>query len=189
MTTNKVFGIGFHKTGTTSVGRALEILGYRNCHGAKAIRSNMGELSMMEHLFKKDLRQIFEIAQDFDSFNDNPWFIIYRELDRQFPNSKFILTTRSVNHWMDSMVNSFKNYDTAFRLWIYGKPNPVANETIYQKRYLEHNEQVLEYFKYRKQDLLVLNIDDMDKWTSICNFLEKKIPLIEFPHLNKQHPN
>ena len=81
----KVFGIGFHKTAPTSLAKALSYLGYRVTGPNWVDNPNPLE---------KVCKMAFELANKFDAFQDNPWPILYKELDRKFPGSKFILTLR-----------------------------------------------------------------------------------------------
>lgn len=48
-----------------------------------------------------------ELARQFDAFGDNPWAVLYRELDTTFPGSKFILTTRDPDKWYASACKYF----------------------------------------------------------------------------------
>jgi len=52
--------------------------------------------------------------------------------------------------------------------------------------YRKHNATVLEYFKDRPSDLLVLNMEtpSMSKWRELCHFFSKPIPAISFPQEN-----
>ncbi len=53
----KIFGIGWAKTGTTTLGRCLELLGYRH----------VGQrLDLVPHLEKGDLAAIHEVAAEAD---------------------------------------------------------------------------------------------------------------------------
>ena len=59
----KVFGIGFHKTATTSLANALSYLGYRATGPNSVDNPNIAE----------DVYKIaFEFANRFDAFQDNP---------------------------------------------------------------------------------------------------------------------
>ena len=147
MKQRKVFGIGFHKTGTTSLGKALSLLSYNHCHGAGPIRKALGHQKMMKLLFDTEYEPILEFASQFDSCNDNPWYLLYQQLDQNYPDSKFILTTRNEEEWLDSVCHHFGNSVSPFRLWIYGKPDPIGNEELYLSRYRRHNKEVREYFK------------------------------------------
>jgi hypothetical protein len=187
MKKTKVFCIGFHKTGTTSLGATLELLGYKNCHGAQILRKQLGDLKMMELIFRKEYDPLFEIADQYDSLNDNPWFILYKELDVRFPGSKFILMLRDEDSWLASCKKYFREASPSFkfRLWIYGKGLPIGNEQRYLKVYRNHNSEVLTYFKNRPNDLLIINIEDEDKLQKIKGFLNLTGIEIEFPHLNR----
>jgi hypothetical protein len=181
----KVIGIGFHKTGTTSLGRALEILGYSNLHGAGNVRNQLGNAEMMRLLYENQLDPILQIAEQAQSMEDNPWFSIYPQMDSYFPGSKFILTIREDEKWLKSALKYFKG-ESDFRKWIYGHGSPVGNESIFQERYRLHNAQVLAYFKHRPKDLLVVDWEKGAGWPELCKFLGNAIPQQPFPHLNKK---
>ena len=52
------------------------------------------------------------------------------------------------------------------------------------KAYDNHCADVTEYFKYREDDLLTINIcDDKDGWEKLCLFLNKPIPKVDFPFI------
>lgn len=125
------------------------------------------------------------IVAEHDAFQDNPWPIIYKELDERYPGSSFILTIRDPDAWIGSQVKHFGMLETCMRKWIYGVGCPEGNEDIYLTRYQQHNEEVLDYFKNRKDDLLVMDLAQMDGWSMLCPFLGKKVPRKPFPHANK----
>ena len=177
----KVFGIGFHKTGTSSLGLALEHLGYR-VSGANGARDPQISQEIV-------LQMAFRLVDEYEynAFKDNPWPIIYRELDAQYPGSKFILTIRPTNEWITSVVRHFDTSYTPMRKWIYGVGYPKGNEEIYMARYERHNREVMAYFQDRPHDLLVLRMTEGDGWEKLCTFLGKEVPMIPFPHANKMH--
>lgn len=172
----KVFCIGFHKTGTTSLGRALTRLGYRvtgpNGVHDPDIRANV-------------LPMACELIEQYDAFQDNPWPIIFREMDQRCPDSKFILSLRDTDSWLASQVRHFGTAETPMREWIYGVGCPEGNEDIYRRRYDSHNRDVLAYFESRPDDLLVVDLTKGDGWDELCPFLEVDKPPMPFPHSNK----
>ena len=182
----KVFVIGFHKTGLTSLGAALSLLGYEVCHRAKPVREVLGHDHMMDLLQEKNYAPIFSIAQSFNAFHDNPWFWLYKELDAEFPKSKFILSTRKEKDWLKSANNYFGTSSSDFRQLVYGEASMVGNETLYLNRYRRHNEEVRAWFKNRPSQLLELDIIARPGWNTLCNFLHKPVPKSPFPHLNKR---
>ena len=119
---SKIFCLGLHKTGTSSLGRALEFLGYKNCYGATHLRRQIGESKLMQALFSKQYEPLIDFAENYDAFNDLPWSVLYEALDDHFPDSKFILTTREDDAWLVSAKRYFGDTSSPFRLWMYGKP-------------------------------------------------------------------
>jgi hypothetical protein len=176
----KVFGIGFHKTGTSSLGLALKHLGYR-VGGPNGVRE---PLISQESALQMAFRLVDEY--EYNAFKDNPWPIIYRELDAQYPGSKFILTIRPTKEWISSAVRHFDTHYTPMRKWIYGVGYPKGNEEIYVARYERHNREVMAYFQDRPHDLLILNLAEGNGWEKLCRFLEKEGPTIPFPHANQK---
>jgi hypothetical protein len=185
VTGQKVFGIGFHKTGTTSLGAALTALGYTTCDGAGVLREVVGHSEMMRLLRAHELEPIMRVAERYDGFTDNPWFILFRELDQRFPGSKFILTVRDERRWLESAVRYFGETDSELREWIYGAGRPVGNEQRWLERYREHLTQVKAHFRDRPDDLLVVDWEQGGGWDDLEKFLGRPAPSRAFPHLTK----
>jgi Sulfotransferase domain len=172
----KVFCIGFHKTGTTSLGRALELLGYRVV-GATGV--NDPDIGEHVHALAD------QMLERYDAFQDNPWPLIYRYLDERCPGSKFILTVRSPEAWIRSQVEHFGLTETPMRQWIYGAGCPQGHEELYLRRFRSHGEEVRRYFAERPRDLLVMDLARGDGWEQLCPFLGVAVPAVEFPFANK----
>ena len=174
----KVFGIGFHKTATTSLKLALEHLGYR-VSGPDGVND--------PDIATRVIDLVEQRAARFDAFQDNPWPIVYRHLDERFPGSRFILTIRPVEKWIASQLRHFGEAETPMRRWIYGDHagSPAGNEAIYTARYNQHNAEVMAYFRDRPDDLLVMDVTAGDGWEKLCPFLGRPVPSIGFPHANK----
>lgn len=173
----KVFGIGFHKTGTTSLRNALSILGYRVTGPNFSNEEDLGD----------DLpERAARLAEQYDAFQDNPWPILYREMDERFPGSKFVLTIRDADRWYASTLGHFGANDTPRRKRIYGDNagHPAGNERVYKDRYNAHNREVMAYFADRPNDLLVMDLAKDDGWEKLCPFLGHSIPKMPFPHSN-----
>ena len=174
-TSTKVFCIGFHKTGTTSLERALEYLGYRVI-GRKRLKGLYSHADLFE--------ACCDLVPRYNAFQDNPWPLFYRELDQRFPGSKFILTVRPPEAWLRSQVKHFGVKMSRMRQWIYGKGCPEGNEAVYLARYNNHNAAVVDYFRERPRDLLVIDLTAGAGWTEICRFLGHSLPNVPFPRSN-----
>ena len=172
----KVFCIGFHKTGTSSLGAALTILGY-SVTGPNGVNDpNIGDnvLSMAD-----------ELSEVFDAFQDNPWPVLYERMDKKYPGSKFILTIRDSKDWIRSQVRHFGGQKTPMREWIYGAGCPKGNEETYIGVYERHNQAVLSYFRERPNDFIVMDLTRGAGWKDLCAFLDKPIIDGSFPHHNR----
>ena len=174
----KVFCIGLHKTGTTSLAKALTILGYR------VVDYPSIRLLGNRFLWLKGTQ-----LNDYNCFTDATIVPLYKKLDKKFPNSKFILTTRSIDSWLDS-CSKWPNFlrpnvvgkRKIYRERVLGDKN--YNEEAFKRKYNEHYEDVMKYFKSREDDLLELDIAQDNKWEDISAFLNKPIPDSPYPHSN-----
>lgn len=201
----KIFGIGNNKTGTTSLRRAMEGLGYT------VGDQGVAEL-MMDQWSKRDFKKIIRYCHTAQFFQDVPFskpytFVI---LDYAFSNSKFILTIRdSPEQWYNSLtkfhakkwgkegrVPTKEDLQNAFYLykgwpwdvnrWVYDTPedNPYEKEAMI-KSYIDYNQSVIEYFRHRPDDLLILNVAEAGAFQKLCDFLGKKAHTSNFPWENK----
>ncbi len=176
----KIFGIGLNKTGTTTLSKCGEILGYR-CTGCN-------KKLLRDVVLKHDFRRLQKIGSQYDLFEDWPWPLVYKELDNFFPGSKFILTTRKdEGTWLNSLKkHSMRTHPIKHcRKLAYGYNFPQKHEQEYLQFYKSHNEDVRAYFQGREGDFLEVCWENSDGWKKLCAFLGKNIPDIPFPHANK----
>jgi len=202
----KIFCIGRNKTGTTSVKAAFDELNYI-----------IGEQDVAEHLFeqsflKGDYEPIIKYCQSAEVFQDVP-FSFYRiipHLDKAFPNSKFILTTRDTpEQWYKSFVKYYSKrsgvegrtatyedlksstyvsntFRAKFIIDAHGTSHEEPfNKEILIKQYNEHIEYVENYFKQRPNDLLTINIAEPTAFKRFLAFIDKKSTATTFPWENK----
>lgn len=194
----KVFGIGLSKTGTKSLGCALKILGYKSRHFTPGI------LSLTENGLH--LNTSSSLLLNSDAFFDIPVSAFYKDLDKLFPGSKFILSIRDIDQWLDSCQHHFMNRTPHWKSepnwWkeeINGKWSPtyseISNALVYKmygtesydekkfiSAYERHLDSVKKYFRKREDDLLIYKVDD--EWSPICHFLNVSIPDVSFPTKN-----
>ncbi|MBL4587664.1 MAG: hypothetical protein JKX84_11510 [Flavobacteriales bacterium] len=208
MKQHKIFGIGLSRTGTSSLNRALEILGSRSVHFPIIMRNGSVKTTFKYRLNKwgrelgvkkpifwdfasesgNELKFRLPNGDEFDAMTDLPVARFYRELDKEFPNSKFILTTRNEEEWLESCRNFFAEGNHQFFKWMqlhfdmYG--TNTFDKEMFQSAYRKHIADVKQYFCSRPNDLLILDIPNGDGWEKLCSFLEQEIPNIEFPNTN-----
>jgi hypothetical protein len=174
----KIFCIGFHKTGTSSLGSALRLLGFSVC----------GAVGVNDPFVQRNIERI--IARNvprYDAFEDNPWPVLYKNLDERYPGSRFILTWRDPDDWIKSVVGHFGGTSTPMREWIYGYGDPRGHESAYVKTYIQHGQDVSEHFSDRTgTDFMIMRIMEGDGWEKVCSFLELPPPRdLPFPHQNR----
>lgn len=198
----KIFCIGFNKTGT----RSLKHFFHKNGFLTAPVRPF--EINM-HHYYKNNYKEIINLINQkyskFSFFKDVPFSCpnFYKSLDKEFKNSKFILTVRdNEDEWYNSLIRFHKKlgdikkvseFNYVKRGWIiktlnecYGssKENPY-DEKILKDSYLKHIEDVKDYFKDRENDLLIINLKDEDVINKIENFLKVELSHKKMPHINK----
>jgi hypothetical protein len=62
----------------------------------------------------------------------------------------------------------------------------VFDREKFLESYDRYHRFVCDYFKDRPNDILLLDLKESNKWEILCRFLDKSIPNIEYPHLNKR---
>lgn len=188
----RIFGIGMHKTATTSLFHALEILGYDAAHW------DSGEWAKQCFLELRDTGRSATMDRHY-AVCDLPFPLFFKGLDAAYPGSKFILTIRNPENWIESVE---KHWDPKFNLhrweWdVFPAANIIHHATYGRKkfdreimlaRYHKHNRDVSEYFKNRPGDLLVMDMDfgwpyreGGAGWGELCKFLGRQIPDVPYP--------
>lgn len=203
---NKVFCIGRNKTGTTSVGRALRDMGY-------LLAPQKQTEAMYEDWAARDFRKLIRLCRNYNAFQDAPFSYPYTfvALDQSFPGSKFVLTVReSEDVWYDSLVrfhskrfgngqrptaeqlktaNYYIGQGVPWKMqrYVFGiREGQEYDETIYKNHYIAHNNSVIDYFRWRPDDLLVLDVSQQGALQQLASFLGQPIEEgAEFPWENK----
>jgi hypothetical protein len=188
--TNKVFLVGRDRTGTALLAAALEGVGYR-------IGSQHREVVLLDDWQRGDFRDLIDYCCSADAFQDVPFNLplTYRALDSAFPSAKFILTVRdSAEQWYKSVatyhaylmgldrwpeaadLKQFSYHEPGW-LWrqqryVYGIDEAsLYDPAIYKAHYLNHNADVIAYFRDRPQRLLVLNLAHETAAQDLARFL------------------
>ena len=163
----KIFVIGYNKTGTTSLGKALKLLGYDH--------SSFNYFVWRELYKNGDIQSVIRYTSKFESFDDLPWLKedMIPILDEFFPNSKWIYLTREEEDWKRSYTR-----------WSAKMGRVVDGDDGWQK-YLQHSEFVRSYFSKRQTDILELSVSQGNGFDILAGFLNKQAPFSDFPHESK----
>jgi hypothetical protein len=188
----KIFGLGLSRTGTKSLTSALHILGFKVIHYPED-ETTFRELSEGYHNFS--------LLQTFDGITDITVSAFYPQLDQLFPGSKFILTTRNKEQWLNAMERHYYNrpafdHNHPIGSDIHMKIRRFLRGTVYgcyefsrdRMAYVYdlHIKNTLDYFGDRPDSLLVLDITSGDGWEKLCPFLGCEKIEQPFPYVKKQ---
>jgi len=169
----KIFGIGLSRTGTNSLCGMMEALGFEAIH------------------LPLSLQQIHASA----FANGTPVAARFEALDLQYPGSKFIYTIRDSAAWVASCLEWFE--PDSRRRWLEQLPDEESRRWISEadvklygiddlalsgisrgalmKAYARHEALVMNHFRDRPEDLLVLDITNSGSlpYSQLVQFLEK----------------
>ncbi|MGO2129796.1 MAG: sulfotransferase [Pseudoalteromonas prydzensis] len=176
--TTKIFIIGLPRTGTTSVCHAFLQLGFSCAHTAY-------------------IQKTFVNAQ---VLADTPIFNDYQQLDKLYPNAKFIYLERESEKWLPSirqllqrMQVNLTRADGGFNPHIkrcyfntFGdfSSNALENDAYLLRCYAEHKKTAQHYFLNRPTDFLCIDIANPTSFASLCAFLQIQTALTQFEKMN-----
>ncbi|MAU85077.1 MAG: hypothetical protein CMA21_00515 [Euryarchaeota archaeon] len=182
----RIFQIGFNRCGTTTLIRFFQANNLKCLHwgrgsiaaGIEASRLEgtpllsyidgyfaYGDMEFVE--VKSESKKIFKkkpfrrLYKNLPKENLNPIYAFenFRELDKQYPGSKFILNTRNVEDWINSRIRFLE------RGYFYCKHGERFHNTqealnqCWREHWDEHTSNVREYFTNRPEDLLEFDLD------------------------------
>jgi hypothetical protein len=166
----RIFGVGVHRTGTSSVARALSILGFRTSHWSRH-EQIMADVQAGNYRLR--------VMESLDAVLDFPIPVLYRELDAAFPGSRFILTVRDQREWLASAEEHTRSRSLLpEEVMFYGADTFNGDEAL--NRYREHNQRVIDHFSGRP-NLLVLDVSAGEGWERLAPFCDRPVPALPFP--------
>lgn len=168
----KIFFIGFNKTGTSSIAKSLEMAGYTH-----VIHDDV----WTDWSFAKNTQEL----DKYSVFTDGECAHI-ATLDALYPNAKFIFNTRNLNDWLDSRYKSVERSRLIAEYFLtsylpLGFIMRIINVLFLNNsdkailRWIEIRETyhafVKNYFKNRPNDFIELDIKDGDSINKLKEFL------------------
>lgn len=193
----KVIGFGLGRTGTYSLKTALEQLQLGPCHHMERVAQNMSvQLPLWNEVL--DNPTSFEaVYEGMQSAVDWPTAAFYKELYKNYPNAKFILTHRSKESWAESFGSTIyklladrENAPAPVQQWLNmvvkviektGFPMGLDLDGL-AERYEAHNQAVRDLIPAGQ--LLVFQVKE--GWEPLCRFLNAETPTMEFPRTNNR---
>lgn len=200
----KVICAGLSKTGTKSIAKALQVLGFSVFDFFEHIIVHHDEWVDIYRQGKTP--DFLSMYKDVDAITDLPAAFWYDEIHQTLPDAKVILSVRdNEDVWVESWVAGqlallrrggffqrmiwryiipfTQGFDVPFfddiDMAAYGTLRPEST-VLYKKKYREHNERVQAVIP--KEKLLIFNVKQ--GWKPLCEFLGCEIPDQEFPRRN-----
>jgi len=189
---NKIFIIGFNKTGTTSLDGFFNFNSIPSAHWdrgnlAKTIKYNYENKNPLLKGYEK--YTVFSDMEDVKNLN-YAHVEYFKEFYKMYPNSKFILNIRNVDNWIKSRCNHNFNND-GFKInyleMVKSQYNLTSEQVIekWKNDFNNHVNNVIEYFSDKKNKLIIFDIEK-DSINEIIDFLpELELNGKYYGHLNK----
>ncbi len=187
----KVFQIGFSKCGTCTIANFFEANGIPIIHAALSVsiyENARNGAKLISYKYEHNL-----VFTDMELMFADPLpgvsKMYFKELDQQYPGSKFILNTRDKQAWLKSRSLSPAYSEDKTLLGLRSQVMHLSKQEVldvWAREWDEHHQAVLAHFKDRPQDLLVFNIEQ-DPPEKLCEFLKDYFVLDPtlYAHKNK----
>ena len=185
----KVIGAGFGRTGTDSMKRALEMLGFSPCHHMYEVLPRQDLYDAWVDVLNGDREPDWDrIFDGFEATVDWPSAHYWRELAAHFPEARILLTVRSAESWLASMDKTILN-----RMRPENDPTPMAlalRARIFDDR-IDDPEHIVAIYRRQIEEVQaafgpdrLLTYDLGSGWEPLCAFLGVPVPDTPFPRGN-----
>jgi Sulfotransferase domain len=177
----KVFGLGLIKTGTSSLREALKLLGYKALHGGP-----LETMKLVQQSIDAGEPMLSNLDPEYNAFADVFGVTHYFYLaDVQYPGSRFILTVRDLDQWLESRRRHTEKNRQLKAAGRYRGDLLEVDLDAWEAEYRRHEAVVRAYFADRPDDLLVYDLAGGKGWGPLCAFLGQPVPDAPFPRANE----
>lgn len=165
----KIWQIGFNKAGSTTLFKF-----FAKNH-ILSVHYGLKNKPIADHMYANFINNRPLVEGEFDRFTayfdmeniyfEKPLYIgqsFFKELDAQYPGSKFILNTRNKEAWITSRLRHEDPNKHLMYIDVMQTKYDMSREEViakWSRDWDEHHAAVLEYFKDRPQDLLIFDIE------------------------------
>ncbi|MDW5290286.1 sulfotransferase family protein [Formosa sp. PL04] len=190
-----IIGVGLGRTGTNSLKLAINKLEQGPCHHMEGVFKNMDvQVPLWSEAIKGNANWS-AIYEGYKSAVDWPTAGFFRELIKEYPTAKFILTERSPESWADSFGSTIYKLlqgpvPEHLQNWL-----KMANDVVVKsgfpigsdrdqliEGFIAHNKAVKESIP--QEQLLIFQVKD--GWEPLCEFLNVAVPNEAFPRTNNR---
>ena len=198
----QVIGAGFGRTGTLSLKKALEELGFApSYHMTEVFKNGASHVQFWQDAADgKPVDWKNGALQGYRSTTDFPSSVFYREQMEAFPDAKVVLTYRDFDSWYTSCDNTIAQMRPGRIVWgpaqwvIGPRIFRMIDSTIWLRIFhdrMDDKEYVRQVFQAYMDEvkatvpedrLLVFHVKE--GWEPLCKFLDVPVPETEFPRVN-----
>jgi hypothetical protein len=193
-----VIGSGFGRTGTASLKRALETLGFGPCHHMEEVMAHPEQVAHWQAYVAGEPVQWDEVFNGYRSQVDWPGANVWRELAQAYPDAKVIHSVRPEEAWWKSFSATIGKFFTIYK----GMPMPPHVAAMLDAMHVAivqrtlggeptDRERVLAAYRRRTEEVRaalppdrLLVFDVAEGWAPLCAFLDVPVPDEPFPRVN-----
>jgi hypothetical protein len=193
-----VIGAGLGRTGTHSLGLALEKLGFGPCYNIFAVDKNPGHRELWHSALEGKRIDWDDLFSAYRSTVEWPGVAFFDQIFQHYPFARVILTMRDPESWYESVRDTlFEAMELSAHHPDPGKRESVSlsgllMERAFDGRYGE-KEHILDVYRKHVQHVTevvpreqLLQFDVKDGWKPLCDFLQKATPNESFPRVNER---
>ena len=193
-----VIGSGFGRTGTASLKRALETLGFGPCHHMEEVLAHPEQVPYWQAVFAGESVDLDKVFNGYRAQVDWPGCHVWRQLATAYPQAKVIHTLRPEDAWWTSFSATIGKLLTIHK----DLPMPPhvaammnATETALVRQTFgcppTDRAGVLAAYRRRTEEVRatiprerLLVFDVSEGWEPLCAFLAVPVPSTAFPRVN-----
>lgn len=189
--------IGYPRTATRSLARAMRLLGYTAKHGTRKLPVDEQRRVTDQILYGQHNLDIYDQYDFVGSLPVMHWWQLWHEN----PDMKFILTTRPTDQWwtscderwrglrrvrcngfLDEGVRSDLVLSVGMTFRLFGCYAP--NKQLWMQAKEAHEHAVIDQMGWFNR-MLVFDVFSGDGWEKLCKFLDKPVPDAPYPNSRK----
>lgn len=179
VTSEKIFCIGAHRTGTTSMAYILKALGYDVCPDGYGY-------NQMENYWDGQYNKIFELADLHNGFSGPPWNLghCYRLVAGLYPTAKFILTVRPAQEWVNSLKRFHEHWQKKLKRLSAGHGADFFAREYHSPSLVTKDKNIIGAYRFRNNGaeryfadtgrLLLVDWRTFS-WSQLCDFLGQPV--------------
>lgn len=196
----QVIGSGFGRTGTLSMKRALEELGFGPCYHMEEVLRSPARVAQWHTYATGGGADWHEVFSGFGSAVDFPASVVYRELMEAFPDAKVVHTVRDSDRWYASTHETIYQARSLTPRWlrwlvpVVGRSSRMIDLLVWDGLFggrFEDRDRAIEVFEEWTAEVIatvpperLLVFDVREGWGPLCEFLGVLEPLGPFPRVN-----